>query len=84
MLTVDRAADRPVDDVSLTDVHEVDSVYWFDDCEPLMVGKTVDQWRLIQRRLSQAIRTIHICATGAAAVSGDEQRYAHWQARLLT
>jgi hypothetical protein len=38
----------PVEDVELTDIFEVDSVYWFDDSERPTVRKIVEHFRLTQ------------------------------------
>src|SRR5713226_7247495 len=45
---IDLAADLSVEDVSLADIHEVDSAYWFDDSERPTVRRVVKHWRLIQ------------------------------------
>lgn len=40
--------DIPVEQVALADIHEVDSVYWFDDWQPATVRKVVEHLRLVQ------------------------------------
>src|SRR5579875_856041 len=39
---------RPDEEVRLEDLHEIDSVYWFDECEHPTVRRVVEHFRLLQ------------------------------------
>ncbi len=41
--------DLPVERVPLTEIHEIDSVYWFDDTHRPTVRNVVAHWRLMQQ-----------------------------------
>ena len=43
------AGDLPVELVPLTEIHEIDSVYWFDDWQRPTVRSIVEHWRLVQQ-----------------------------------
>ncbi len=40
--------DAPIEEVALTDLPEIDSVYWFDSSDPPTVRKIVEHFRLMQ------------------------------------
>jgi hypothetical protein len=43
------AVDLPVELVPLAEIHEIDSVYWFDDWQRPTVRSVVEHWRLVQQ-----------------------------------
>lgn len=45
---IELAAQLPVEEVRLEDLHEIDSVYWFDESEHPTVRKVVEHFRLLQ------------------------------------
>lgn len=45
---VELTRDLPVEEVGLTDLLEIDSVYWFDDWQPPTVRRVVEHFRLMQ------------------------------------
>ena len=45
---IELTKDAPIEEVALTDLPEIDSVYWFDSSDAPTVRKVVDHFRLIQ------------------------------------
>ena len=45
---IELTKEAPIEEVALTDLPEIDSVYWFDSSDPPTVRKIVEHFRLMQ------------------------------------